>query len=97
MLHVIVVGCYAQDGWMDALRFYVLYNCITVISGDNGRLCAMEVLHTAFYYHPPSSYAQNVLQAARRLQQRQKFSCVSIVHELYKRAPARRKKFTFQV
>ena len=31
---------------MDDLRFYVLFNCITVISGrwadDNERLCAME-------------------------------------------------------
>ena len=32
--------------WMDDFRFYVLYNSISVISGqwvgDNGRLCAME-------------------------------------------------------
>ena len=35
-----------QDGWMDDLRFYVLFNSILVISGlfegDNERLCAME-------------------------------------------------------
>ena len=34
------------DGWMDDLRFYVLFNCNSVISGrcwdDNERLCAME-------------------------------------------------------
>ena len=34
------------DGWMDDLRFYVLFNSISVISGrwadDNERLCAME-------------------------------------------------------
>ena len=36
--------CY---GWMDDLRFYVLFNSISVISGqcsdDNERLCAMEL------------------------------------------------------
>ena len=35
-----------MDGWMDDLRFYVLFNIISVISGrwanDNERLCAME-------------------------------------------------------
>ena len=35
------------DGWMDDLRFYVLLNSISVISGqcldDNERLCAMEL------------------------------------------------------
>ena len=34
-------------GWMDDLRFYVLFNSISVISGryldDNERLCAMEL------------------------------------------------------
>ena len=33
------------DGWMDDLRFYVLFNSVSVISGrwtdDNERLCAM--------------------------------------------------------
>ena len=36
-----------MDGWMDDLRFYVLFNSISVISGrcldDNERLCAMEL------------------------------------------------------
>ena len=36
-----------NDGRMDALRFYVLFNSISVISGrcldDNERLCAMEL------------------------------------------------------
>ena len=35
-----------RDGWMDDLRFYVLFNSISVISGrwadENERLCAME-------------------------------------------------------
>ena len=35
------------DGWMDDLRFYVLFNSILVISGrcldDNEMLCAMEL------------------------------------------------------
>ena len=35
------------DGWMDDLRFYVLFNSISVISGrcldDYERLCAMEL------------------------------------------------------
>ena len=35
-----------MDGWMDDLQFYVLFNSISVISGqwvdDNERLCAME-------------------------------------------------------
>ena len=35
-----------HDGWMDDLRFYVLFNSISVILGrwvdDNERLCAME-------------------------------------------------------
>ena len=35
-----------MDGWMDALRIYVLFNSISVISGrcsdDNERLCAVE-------------------------------------------------------
>ena len=34
------------DGWMDDLRFYVLFNSVSVISGrwagDNERLCAMK-------------------------------------------------------
>ena len=36
-----------KDGWMDDLRFYVLFNSISVISGqcldDNERLCAMKL------------------------------------------------------
>ena len=36
-----------MDGWMDDLRFYVLFNSISVITGrcsdDNERLCAMEL------------------------------------------------------
>ena len=35
------------DGWMDDMRFYVLFNSISVISGqwkvDNERLCAVEL------------------------------------------------------
>ena len=35
-----------DDGWMDDLRFYVLFNSISVISGqwadDNDRLCEMK-------------------------------------------------------
>ena len=35
------------DGWIDDLRFYVLFNSISVISGrwevDKERLCAMEL------------------------------------------------------
>ena len=35
-----------RDEWMDDLRFYVLFNSVSVISGrcmdDNERLCAME-------------------------------------------------------
>ena len=42
---VVVMQC-AFDGWIDDLRFYVLCNSISVISGrcdvDNERLCAME-------------------------------------------------------
>ena len=34
------------DGWIDDLRFYVLFNSISVISGrckvDNEKFCAME-------------------------------------------------------
>ena len=37
---------YSIDGWMDDLRFYVIFNSISVISGrclgDNERLCAMD-------------------------------------------------------
>ena len=37
---------FSVNGWMDDLRFYVLFKCISVISGrrevDNERLCAME-------------------------------------------------------
>ena len=36
-----------ENGWMDDLRLYVLFNSISVISGwrkvDNERLCAMEL------------------------------------------------------
>ena len=36
-----------MDGWMDDMRFYVLFNSISVISGrwkvDNERLCAMKL------------------------------------------------------
>ena len=39
-----------MDGWVDDLRFYVLFNSILVISGrhldDNERLCAMELRET---------------------------------------------------
>ena len=35
-----------MDGWMDDLRFYVLFNSILVIpegrAGDNERLCAVD-------------------------------------------------------
>ena len=35
-----------MDGWMNDLRFYVLFNSISAISGrladDNERLCAIE-------------------------------------------------------
>ena len=38
---------FCKNGWMDDLRFYVLFNSISVISGrcldDNERLCAMEL------------------------------------------------------
>ena len=40
------MSCLLLDGCMDDLRFYVLFNSISVISGqwagDNERLCAME-------------------------------------------------------
>ena len=40
-----------MDGWIDDLRFYVLFNSVSVISGqwevDNKRLCEME-LHLRF-------------------------------------------------
>ena len=43
------------DGWMDHLRFYVLFNSISVISGrcfdDNERLCAMELLLRMRRFH----------------------------------------------
>ena len=43
----IILKCVVHDGWMDDLRFYVLSNSISVISGrcldDNERLCAMEL------------------------------------------------------
>ena len=36
-----------KDRWMDALRFYVLFNSVSLISGrwkvDNERMCAMEL------------------------------------------------------
>ena len=36
-----------MGGWMDDMRFYVLFNSISVISGrwkvDNERLCAMKL------------------------------------------------------
>ena len=36
-----------MDGWMDDMQFYVLFNSITVISGqwkvDNERLCVIEL------------------------------------------------------
>ena len=36
-----------RDEWMDDMRFYVLFNSVSVISGrcmdDNERLCAMEL------------------------------------------------------
>ena len=36
-----------EDGWMNDLRFYILFNSVSVISGrwevDNERLCAMEL------------------------------------------------------
>ena len=35
-----------MDGWMDNMRFYIIFNSISVISGrwanDNERQCAME-------------------------------------------------------
>ena len=44
------------DGRMDDLRFYVLSNSISVISGrcldDNERLCAMELRLRLKRFHP---------------------------------------------
>ena len=44
---VVFKNVFLMDGLMDDLRFYVLFNSITVISGrcldDNERLCAMEL------------------------------------------------------
>ena len=40
---------YLSNRWLDDLRFYVLFNSISVISGrfldDNERLCAMESVY----------------------------------------------------
>ena len=40
-----VLNSTMENGWMDDLRFYILFNSISVISGrladDNERLCAM--------------------------------------------------------
>ena len=39
-------ACSTSDGWTDDLQFYVLFNSISVISGqweiDNETLCAVE-------------------------------------------------------
>ena len=48
MISVIKKGCVQwMDGQRDDMRFYVLFNSISVISGqrelDNERLCAMEL------------------------------------------------------
>ena len=44
-----------RDEWMDDLRFYVLFNSVSVISGrcmdDNERLCAMELRLRLRRYH----------------------------------------------
>ena len=45
-----MVGGFIEDGWMDDLRFYVLFNCYSIsvihVSGryevDNDKLCEME-------------------------------------------------------
>ena len=59
--------CFIFDGngWMDDLRFYVLLNSTSVISGrcldDNERLCAMELFlrlrrfHLKFLMENPGS------------------------------------------
>ena len=45
--HSLMMLYIGTNGWMDDLRFYVLFNSISVISGrclgDNERLCAMEL------------------------------------------------------
>ena len=42
-----VRSCLGGGVWMDDMRFYVLFNSVSVISGrwevDNERLCAMEL------------------------------------------------------
>ena len=46
-----------ENGWMDDLRFYVLINSNSVISGRcldyNERLCAMELRLRLRLFHPP--------------------------------------------
>ena len=61
---------------MDDLRFYVLFNSISVISGqranDNGRLCAMEprpnrviVLEAIFHTSLPGESAERVVKSRK--------------------------------
>ena len=50
------------NGWMVDVKFYVLFNRITVMSGplefDNERLCAMESIYNAYEPGTPRSVGQ---------------------------------------
>ena len=49
MLTCTYLHAYCRNGWMDELRFYVIFNSISVVSGrwlaDNEMLCAMEPIN----------------------------------------------------
>ena len=41
-----------KDGWMDDLRFYVLFNSFSIIPGDDGRMIMKDFLQ----WNPVSSF-----------------------------------------
>ena len=63
--------CFRRDGWMDDLRFYILFNSFSVISGrcsdDNERLCAMELRLRLRRFHLSEDRAWSARSIGQRL------------------------------
>ena len=58
---------YCRNEWMDGLRFYVIFNSISVISGrwlaDNERICAIEPLLRSIRFPPQARLESGIARS----------------------------------
>ena len=58
---------YCRNEWMDDLRFYVIFNSISVISGrwlaDNERICAIEPLLRSIRFPPQARLESGIARS----------------------------------